>query len=149
MNDQKTQFEKYIHEALVNLAERAEKISAQIECNINSNFMDDCIDEYYIEFDSYERPINYPKLGKTGIEEWKDICIHAPKIFYCVPNEQYHDEACYYLDYGDETRHWFYIDEVITELETTCAKFNDLIYCHRFTFKANLKYIKETDEHIA
>lgn len=149
MNDLKKQFEKYIHEALVNLAERAKKLSDQIECNVDSGFMDDCIDEYFIEFDSYERPMNYPKQGNIGLEEWKEICFHAPRIYYCIPYEQDNDEACYYLDYGDETKHWFYIDEVITELETTCAKFNDLIYCHRFTFKANLKYIKETDEHIA
>lgn len=149
MSDLVLQFERSIHEALVNLAKNANKISAQIDYNIDSNFMDDCIDEYYIEFDSFERPTSYPKIGKTGLEEWQEICGHAPKIFYCLPYERDNNETCYYLDYGDDNRLWFYIDDAINELKTTCTHFNKLIYCRRFTFKANLRYSKETGEHIA
>ena len=84
----------------------------------------------------------------SGICKWKKICNYAPKIYYFLPFKNEDDEPCYYLDYGDGTYHWFYIDNVIDELETTCEKFNELLYCHRFTFVANLKYIKETDDHI-
>ena len=75
--------------------------------------------------------------------------MHRKSFLLAYPMNNIMTKPAITVDYGDETRHWFYIDEVITELETTCAKFNDLIYCRRFTFKANLKYIKNTDEYIA
>lgn len=85
MSDLKQQFEKYIHEALVSLAERAKKLSDQIECNVDSRFMDDSIDEYYIEFDASERPIYYSKLGNTGLEEWMHIPDNIRSPFPVIP----------------------------------------------------------------
>ena len=131
------------------MEKRANNIDAMLEKYIVDNILDDSIEDYYIEFDSLERPINYPILGMAGLSEWKSIAILAPIIHYSIPNESDVNNSCFYIDVNDKRREWFNIEDVVEVLENISPHFQQLIYCHRFTFNVKLNGFKFANDYIA